>query len=119
MSTSPIGASMPAHRRSRLFLRCLTALALVVPGLAVLAPLAAAATVSNLSLSGDAGTVLVGTALYAKQGGALTLSAITTSDTQCVQLTGAFTSRQTNSAGHATWTFALTAGFGDGVRTVT
>jgi hypothetical protein len=119
MSTSPVGASMPARPRSRLLLRCLTALALVVPGLAVFAPVARATSVSNAVLTGGTGTLQVGSTLYAKEGGALSLQLITSIDAQCVLLSGAFTARQTLGGGNrASWVFTSAAGRGDGVQTI-
>jgi hypothetical protein len=69
------------------------------------------------SFSGASGTVSVGSTLYAKQGGALTLTVNTSSDTKCVDITGAHTARQTTSAGQSSWTFQFTAGAGDGLKT--
>src|SRR3954451_295210 len=69
-------------------------------------------TVSAASFSGAAGTVSVGGTLYAKQGGAVTLTVTTSSHTKCVARTGDHTAK-------STWTFSFTAGSGDGVQTVT
>jgi len=92
-------------------------------GLFIVSALVAAtsfgSTVSSAAFSGGAGTASVGGTLYAKNGGALTLSVTTSSDTKCVQVTGAFTARQTSNNAKSSWTFNFTAGAGDGVQTVT
>jgi hypothetical protein len=74
---------------------------------------------SSAAFSGGAGTVSVAGTLYAKSGGALTLTVTTSPDTKCVAVTGAFTARQTAATAKASWTFAFSAGNGDGVQTVT
>ncbi len=76
-------------------------------------------TVSSASFSGGSGTVSVGGTLYAKNGGALTLAVTTSSDTKCVEVTGAHSARQTSSTAKSSWTFSFTAGAGDGVQNVT
>ena len=81
-------------------------------------PEALAASVASASFSGGAGTVTVGGALYAKSGGALTLTVNTSTDTKCVEITGAHTARQTSATAKASWTFAFTAGAGEGVQNV-
>jgi hypothetical protein len=80
---------------------------------------ASASTVSSASFSGGAGTVSVAGTLYARNGGALTLTVTTSSDTKCVELSGAYTTRQTSATAKSSWTFPLVAGTGDGVKTVT
>lgn len=79
----------------------------------------AAATVSSAAFSGGAGTVNVGGALYAKQGAQLTLTVTTSSDTQCVDVAGAFTAHDESATAKSTWTFTTTAPAGDGVKAVT
>ncbi len=74
-------------------------------------------SVSSAVFSGDSGTVMVGSTLYAKSGAALTLTVNTSGDTKCVQVTGA--PRQTSNTAKSTWTFTFTAGSGEGVQTVT
>ncbi|KRE97417.1 hypothetical protein ASG76_01455 [Nocardioides sp. Soil774] len=87
-------------------------------GLAVVP--AQASTVGSAVFSGGAGTVSVGGTLYAKQGGALTLTVLTSSDTQCVAVTGAATlPRQTSSTPKTSWTFTTTAPSGEGARAFT
>jgi hypothetical protein len=76
-------------------------------------------TVSTAAFGGGSGTVTVGGTLYAKSGGALTLTVTASSDTKCVEVTGAHTAQQTSGGGKSNWTFNLTAGSGDGVQTVT
>src|SRR5438067_12789403 len=78
-----------------------------------------ASTVSSAVFTGGAGTASVGGTLYAKNGGALTLTVNTSSDTKCVEVTGAFTARQTSSTAKSTWTFSFTAGAGDGAQAAT
>ena len=80
---------------------------------------AQASTVSSAAFTGGTGTVSVGDTLYAKNGGALTLTVNTSSDTKCVEVTGPFTGRQTSSTAKSSWTFSFTAGTGDGVQTAT
>jgi len=80
---------------------------------------ASASTVSSASFSGGAGTATVGGTLYAKNGAGLTLSVTTSSDTQCVDVSGAFTGHQTSASGKSSWTFSFTAGAGDGTQSVT
>ncbi|HEX4687644.1 MAG TPA: PxKF domain-containing protein [Nocardioides sp.] len=57
--------------------------------------------------------------LYARSGQALTLTVTTSNDAQCVDVAGAFTAHQSSATGKTSWTFGLTAGTGDGTRTVT
>jgi large repetitive protein len=80
---------------------------------------ALASTVSGASFTGGSGTVSVSGTLYAKNGGALTLTVTTSSDTKCVEISGAHTARQTSSTAKSSWSFAFTAGSGDGLQTVT
>src|SRR5205823_6504573 len=54
-----------------------------------------------------------------KQGGALTLTVITSNDATCVDLSGAFTAHQTSPGAKTTWTFSLAAPAGDGAQVVT
>ncbi|HEY6835408.1 MAG TPA: hypothetical protein VI142_02965 [Gaiellaceae bacterium] len=77
------------------------------------------ASVTSATFTGGAGTVSVGGTLYAKNGGALTLTVNTSSDTQCVQITGAHISQQGQTTGKSTWTFSFTAGGGNGLQTIT
>jgi hypothetical protein len=103
-------------------LRILLTLGLV---LQVLLPAAAittyASNVNSAAFSGGAGTVSLGGTLYAKNGGALTLTVTTSSDTKCVEVMGmgAFTVRQTSSTAKSSWTFSFTAGTGDGAQFAT
>jgi fibronectin type 3 domain-containing protein len=104
-------------RYPKLTVALATLLALVAT-LVQLSP-ASASSVTSASFSGGAGTVTVAGTLYAKNGGALTFTVATSSDTKCVELTGAYSGRQTSSTARSSWTFPLVAGAGDGVRTVT
>jgi hypothetical protein len=71
------------------------------------------------SASFTAGGVVVSGTRYAKQGQLLTLTVTTSSDTKCVEITGAHTDRQTSSTAKSNWTFDFTAGAGDGLKVVT
>jgi hypothetical protein len=77
-----------------------------------------ASSVTSAAFSGGSGTVSVGGTLYAKNGAALTLTVSTSSDTECVDITGAFTGHQQSSTAKSTWIFSFTGTTGDGVRTV-
>ncbi|HEX5857932.1 MAG TPA: hypothetical protein VFY91_07480, partial [Microbacterium sp.] len=83
------------------------------------APAAFASSVSSAVFSGGAGTASVGGTLHAKQGAALTLTLVTSSDTQCISLPVEFTGARTSNGGKAGWTFTTTAPAGNGVQTIT
>src|SRR4051812_45259764 len=106
------------RRRRRLSLLVLASIAAAAL-FAIVGGGAFASTVSSAAFSGASGTVSVGGTLYAKSGGALTLTVTTSSDTKCVELTGAHIVRQTSSNAKSSWTFTFTAGGGEGVQTVT
>ncbi len=108
-------------QRRVVLVRGVTSLALVLGGVASLAVSspAEASSVTSAAFTGGAGTVSAGGTLYAKQGGALTLAVNTSSDTQCVDVSGAFTGHQTSPTAKSTWTFLTTAGSGDGAQSVT
>src|SRR6266536_603453 len=78
-----------------------------------------ASSVSSASFTGGAGTATVGGTLYAKSGGALTLTVTTSNDTKCVEVSGAHAARQTSSTAKSSWTFSFTARTGDGAQAVT
>jgi hypothetical protein len=79
-----------------------------------------ASSVNSASFSGGAGTAVVGGTLYAKAGASLTLTVSTSSDTQCVDVSGAFTAHQESGAPKSSWTFpGLPAPTGNGPQTVT
>jgi hypothetical protein len=101
-------------------LRVVTALALALGGASfvALSP-AGASSVTSAAFTGGAGTISSGGTLYAKQGGVLTLTVITSGDTKCVDVAGAFTDHQTSDMAKPSWTFTTTAGSGDGVQSVT
>lgn len=109
------------HSASLRYPKLTVALATLLGLVATLVQLtpALASSVTSASFSGGTGTVSVSGTLYAKNGGALTLTVATSSDTKCVQLTGAYTARQTSSTARSSWTFPLVAGTGNGVQTVT
>ena len=92
---------------------------MVLAGL-VLAPASAVNEPSvSAAFSGGTGTATVAGTLFAKSGQALTLTVSTSSNAQCVDVSGAFTGHQSNSTGKTSWTFGFTAGGGDGTRVVT
>lgn len=106
-------------RKSEFFARVKKVAGLVALCMLAGALPAYASSVSSASFGGGAGTVSVGGTLYAKQGGALTLTVNTSSDTRCVEVSGAHTATQSSASAKSSWTFSFTAGSGDGVRTVT
>ena len=98
----------------------LAAAALVTGVITVHGQFAQANTISSVILNGGAGTVVVGSTLFAKPGGTLTLEVKTDSATRCVEVTGLATSLRQTSAGTSTWNFLSSAASGsDGPRTVT
>jgi hypothetical protein len=106
-----------AARRAGVFFLSFT---MTVLGLSVLSmPAANAVTLNSATFSGGANTVSVGGTLYAKTAASLTLTASTTSDAQCVQVSGTHTARQTNASGQTSWTFPFNAVAGDGAHGVT
>jgi hypothetical protein len=94
-------------------------LAVAAAMLGILASGASGTAVTGAAFTGGAGTVTGAGTLYAKQGGALTLTVTTDSEVRCVEITGAHSAQQTSTGARSTWTFAFTAGAGEGVRTVT
>jgi hypothetical protein len=110
------GKRASARRKWLAALAPLSGFALLV---GVMATGALGSTVSSAAFGGGAGTVSVGGTLYAKQGAALTLTVNTSSDTQCVDITGAYADHQTSTRGKSSWTFSFTAGSGDGLQKVT
>lgn len=82
---------------------------------------ASASSVTGAVFTGGAGTVSVGGTLYAKSGASVTLTVNTSSDTKCVDVTGAFSGHRQDNQTHSQWTFGpFTAPTtGDGVQTVT
>src|SRR6266700_432480 len=108
------------QRRALQVFRVVLSLSFVLQGLLPLGAVTTyASSVSSAAFTGGAGTVSVGGTLYAKNGGALTLTVTTSSDTQCVDVAGAFTGHQQSSTAKSTWTFSFTAGSGDGAQAVT
>jgi len=100
----------------------ITALGVVLGSLGsvLVATPVAAASVSSATFTGGAGTASVSGALYAKQGAALTLTVVTSSDTKCVDVTGAAAlPRQTSSTAKTNWTFTTTAPAGNGAQAFT
>ena len=95
-----------------------TAAVLTVIGL-VAGLLPAFAASEGATFTGGPGTVTAEGTLYAKDSGALTLSVTAPSGTKCVEVSGAHTGKQGQATAKTSWTFSLTAGTGDGERTVT
>ncbi|MGY1737167.1 OmpL47-type beta-barrel domain-containing protein [Geodermatophilus sp. SYSU D00684] len=121
MSQPPSGTPARTSRTRRFTAGLLSLTTVLTPALVTLttAP-AQAASVTSAVFSGGSGTVSVGGTLYAKQGAALTLRVITSSDTECVDVKGAATlPRQTSSTAKSDWTFTTTAPAGDGVQAFT
>jgi fibronectin type 3 domain-containing protein len=124
-SRLPNSASSPGsgrHRRLRGrawrgWLALVATVAMALAGLS--APAAFASSVTSAFFTGGAGTISSGGTLYAKQGGALTLTVTTSSDTQCVDVAGAHIGHQQSATAKSSWTFALTSGAGDGAQAVT
>ncbi|TFD47356.1 hypothetical protein E3T33_02520 [Cryobacterium sp. TMT1-2-1] len=114
---SPIRARFFSGGRTRARLAVIATLALVLGLLG--APPAFASTANSAVFSGGTGTVSVGGVLYARQGGALTLTVTTSSDTKCVEVVGAFAAGDVSATGKTSWTFTTTAGAGNGSQTVT
>ena len=105
------------RRRSRLWVSVVAVSAVVMGGLTGQA--AYAADVTTAVFAGGTGTVSVGSTLFAKSGGALTLTLTTSNDTRCVDVSGAFTAHLQSTTTKTSWTFMTTAGAGDGGQTVT
>jgi hypothetical protein len=85
--------------------------------LAMLSGSALGSSVSSASFT--AGGVVVNGVRYAKSGQQVTLTVNTSSDTKCVEVTGAHTDTQTSSTPKSSWTFTFTARAGDGLQQVT
>jgi hypothetical protein len=101
---------------------CLVSLLVALASLLVLGAAtvpASASSVSAAAFSGGSGTLTVNGTLYAKQGGALTLTVTTSSDTKCVEVSGALSARQLSDTAKTSWTFTFSAGAGDGAQAVT
>src|SRR6266498_1461013 len=86
--------------------------ATIVPIAALIAQAANPAPTASAAFSGGAGTVSSGGTLYAKQGATVTLT-VTTTETTCVDVSGAFAAHQQSTNPKATWTFTPTAGAGN------
>ncbi|MET0844522.1 MAG: hypothetical protein ABWY23_11770, partial [Mycetocola sp.] len=103
--------------RRRIWTSVAAVLVLLAGGLSV--PPAYAVTASA-AFTGGAGTTSVGGTLYAKSGGALTLTVSTSSDTKCISgVPAAYTGARTSSTARTSWTFTGAADSGDGIRAYT
>ena len=82
-----------------------------------------AVAVPTLVVATPAGAVSVTSAAFnvafARNGTALVLTVATSSDINCVEVTGAHTATQTSNTGQSSWTFNFTAAAGNGTKTVT
>jgi hypothetical protein len=94
------------------------AVSAVVLGGAAIAP-AFAASVTTAAFSGSSGTVTTNGTVFAKSGATVTLTVTTSSDTQCVDVAGAFTGHQQSATAKSSWIFTTVAGTGDGTQAVT
>ena len=112
------GALAPTGRTS---LRVLVALSLLLQlVLPFVTATPAYAAVNSAAFSGGPGTATVGGVLFAKSGQGLTLTVTTSTGVRCVMLTGDISqTKLTGPATQTTWIHALTAGLGDGLKTVT
>ncbi|MFD1248885.1 OmpL47-type beta-barrel domain-containing protein [Nocardioides ginsengisoli] len=101
---------------------CLVSLLVALASLLVLGAATVPASASSVSaavFTGGSGTLAVNGTLYAKQGGALTLTVTTSSDTKCVEVSGALSARQLSDTAKTSWTFTFTGGAGNGAQAVT
>src|SRR5918994_4010276 len=115
-ATAAPGRTTPARRLlAGGVATALTSVALI----GIAAPSASAATVTSASFSGTNNTAFVGDVLYVKSSGRVTMTVHTTSDTRCLQISGAHSGRQTATAPTTTWNLTFVAGSGEGVRSVT
>ena len=115
----------PAGRRWRRPVRkglALAGIATLLPwpaGVLLGVSVAEAASVTNASLVGGAGTRVVNGTLFASPDASLTLNVTTDNDTRCVELTGSHTASKTAPSGTTQWSFPLTAGSTGGVKSIT
>src|SRR3954454_11554759 len=84
-----------------------------------LSPAMAAGNTVTAAFSGGTGTATTGSVLFARSGAALTLTVSAPSDTNCVQVSGAFNATDSAGGPKASWSFATTGAINDGPTTVT
>ena len=78
------------------------------------------ASVTGATFTGGSGTFATPDGkLYAKKDAVLKLTVTTDNQTKCVIVTGAHAATQSFDKDTTTWTFNVTAGAGDGIRTIT
>jgi large repetitive protein len=112
--------ALPHHKRALRRWLGAGVVAAAVIGFSASVPAAHASSVTGATFSsGGAGAVSSGGVLYARNGGALILTLITSSDTKCVDVTGALLGHNSSATAKSTWTFSFTAGAGNGLQTVT
>ena len=122
MSHEPAPSATACTPRRRRFGAGLLSLTMLTPALVSFAATPARAHhstthISTAAFSGGVGTLTVGGVVYAKQGGALTLTVTAPSDTKCVAVTGAATlPTQTSATAKSDWTFTTTAPAGNGAQ---
>jgi hypothetical protein len=113
-------ASHAAHAKRYTSLRILTILGILFGMLAPFAPQTTyGASVIRAEITAGGFFDPATNTYYTKQGQELTLAVTTSSATRCVELSGAHTATQTSNADKSSWTFSVTAGAGDGVKTIT
>lgn len=110
-------AAAPPRTPRTLWAVIATVLALVVAGLS--APAAFALSVTSATFSGGTNTVSVGGVLSAKSGATVTLTVLTSNDTKCVKVSGAFSDTKITNVGATSWAFTTTAPATEGVQAVT
>jgi hypothetical protein len=119
LNSVAVVARIPVARKGRI-LRITAAAAVAAAAVFVFPALGPAAAVSSVSLSGGAGTLVVGGVLYAKAGGLVGVDVATSADAECVRLfeNGVAAGSQSNAAGAAAWHFELAAPSANGVQQV-
>ena len=116
MSTPSSGAMMHAWRTPPRLIKFILVTALLASAL-IFVPSAYATSVSSAVFTGS-GSGTVGGTLYARQGGALTLTVTTDSDARCVDV-GGFAAIQSTSGVKTSWTFTGAAPAGNGLVSYT
>ncbi len=105
-------------RRARVALGSGAAIAAMVLS-AIIGSGAFGASTTSASFSGGAGTATVGGTLYVKTGAVLTLTVTTSSDSECVEVTGDHTATLTSDGKpKSSWTVNFPAASGGGVKSV-
>jgi hypothetical protein len=105
----------------RVAISATAASAVVFVGLPAMLARATTINAATTVITGGAGTATVGGTVYAKSGGALTLTVVTASSARCVELSPAVAAQQTSVGAKTTWIFTWNsaAGLADGAQTIT